>query len=42
MGRALRQRLVNTIRTSLGSLLRPDSLPPLLWRLVRGRRSNVS
>jgi len=38
---ALRQRLVNAVRMSLGRLLGPDSLPPLLCRLVCGRRSDV-
>ena len=42
MGRTLRQRFVDAVRTSLGRLLNPDSLRPLLWRLVCGRRSNVS
>jgi len=42
MGCALRQRLVDAVRTSLGRLLRLNPLPPLLWRLVGRRGGNVS
>lgn len=41
VGRAFRERLVDAVRTGLGCLLGPDSVPLLLWCLVWGRRGDV-